>query len=177
MTPRTSSRVRRSAAGVVLLAALALLVVACGRGDDGATATPEGGRGAAVAETASLSIHDPFIPAPPTDLAALYFDMVDLDGEGDRLLGVTTSAAAMTMLHFSTTDGDLSRMLPVEGGIVLPPSGATALEPGGLHVMLMALEAPLAEGDTVEVTLHFERSESVTFEAPVRALVETDVSN
>ena len=167
----------RLVASSVWLATLVLLVAACGGDDGSATATPGGGRGAAVAETASLSIHDPFIPAPPADLAALYFDMVDLDGEGDRLLGVTTNAAAMTMMHFSTTDGDLSRMLPVEGGIVLPPRGATALEPGGLHVMLTALSGPLAEGDTVEVTLHFERSDSVTFEVPVRALVERDVSD
>lgn len=163
---------------LLLLAGVALLTAACGDddGDEEADAADDG-LGAAVAETSNLSIHAPFVPVPPADIAALYFTMVDRDGEGDRLMGVTTSAAAMSHLHASVTDGDTSRMLPVEGGIVLPPQGMTELAPGGLHVMLMALQEPLAEGDTIEVTLQFERAGAVTIEVPVRAYADAEAAD
>ncbi len=41
------------------------------------------------------------------------------------------------------------------------------LTPGAMHLMLVDLAAPLAEGDTVEVTLHFEGADDFTFDAPV----------
>jgi len=157
----------------LLLASVALLAAACGD-DDGAEgdAGTDDGLGPVVAETSNLTIHAPFVPVPPADIAALYFTMVDRDGEGDRLLGVTTSAAAMSHLHATVTDGDTSRMLPIEGGLVLPPNGMTELAPGGFHVMLMALGSPLAEGDTIEVVLQFERAGAVPLRVPVQTYAE-----
>jgi copper(I)-binding protein len=159
----------------LLIAGLALVAVACGDDDPAEDGDgPDPALGEAVAETSNLSIHAPFVPVPPADIAALYFTMVDRDGEGDRLLGATTSAAAMSHLHSTVTEGDTSRMLPVEGGIVLPPEGLTELAPGGMHVMLMALQQPLAEGDTIEVTLQFERAGSVTIDVPVRTYADAE---
>ena len=160
-------------ATISLLLAALLVAAACSDGDgsdgDGAEGAPDRGaeRGPAVAETSNLSIHDPFVPAPPADLAALYFTMVDRDGEGDRLLDLTAAAAGATQMHLSVTEGDSARMLPVEGGIVLPPRGTTVLEPGGLHVMLIGLTERLEGGDMIEVTLEFERAGTVTIQVPV----------
>jgi copper(I)-binding protein len=164
----------RTAIGLFLiLVVFVLLVGGCSGGDSEAEADT-GNLGEVAAETDSLAIYEPFIPAPPADIAALYFAMVDRDGEGDRLLGVTAEAAAMTHLHSTVTEGDSSRMVPVEGGIVLPPNGMTALEPGGLHVMLMNLENPLVDGDTITVTLQFERAGAVTIEVPVVTYSEAE---
>ncbi len=160
---------------VLLIASVALLASGCGEDDepdDGAGG--DAALGEAVAETSNLSIHEPFVPAPPADTAALYFTMVDRDGEGDRLLGATTSVAAMTHLHSTVAEGDTSRMVPVEGGIVLPPDGLTELTPGGLHVMLMALGTRLEEGDTIAVTLQFERAGAVTIEVPVLTYADAE---
>ena len=165
---------------VGLLLATALLIAACGgdEGDPTSTATPtndvapSGALGDPIARTANLSIHNAFVPEPPTDIAALYFTMVDLDGEGDRLMGLTTAAAGTAHFHASVTEGDTSRMLPVEGGIVLPPRGRTRLEPGGLHVMLLNLTDDLEAGDMIEVTLEFERAGTLTFEVPVQTYAE-----
>ena len=48
------------------------------------------------------------------------------------------------------------------------------LKPGGYHVMLMALKAPLKEGDAVPVTLTFKdkdgRESAVVVNAPVKSL-------
>src|SRR5699024_8278287 len=43
-----------------------------------------------------------------------------------------------------------------EGGFPLPAGEELVLEPGGNHLMLMELSAPLLPGDQVEVTLEFE---------------------
>jgi len=163
-----------------LLVPLALLIAAlvasgCSGDDDGAAADATVARGAVLAETANLAIYDAFIPVPATDIGALYFEMVDTDGGGDRLLGVTTTVAVMTHFHSTVIDGDTSRMLPVAGGIVLPPDGATKLAPGGLHVMLMNLVTPLTAGDTVQVTLQFERAGAVTIEVPVLRYEDTGI--
>jgi periplasmic copper chaperone A len=55
------------------------------------------------------------------------------------------------------------------------PAGKTVeLKPGGYHVMLMGLVAPLKEGETVPVTLTFKakdgKTQTVEVKAPVRAL-------
>ena len=100
--------------------------------------------------------------------------MVDRDGEGDRLMSASTSAAAAMHFHFTEVEDGTSRMLPVEGGIVLPPRGATTLEPSGLHVMLMSLTGPLLAGDTVEVTLQFQRAGTVVIQVPVLTYAEVD---
>ena len=167
----------RWAVWAVLVGMSVLALGACSDGDGEEPEGDTGDGGTAVAETDQLAIYDAFIPAPPADIASLYFSMVDRGGDGDRLLGVTTEAAVMTHLHSTVTDGDSSRMLPVEGGIVLPPDGMTELEPGGLHVMLMNVQPRLVAGDTVVVTLQFERAGPVTIEVPVVTYAEAESSD
>ena len=41
------------------------------------------------------------------------------------------------------------------------------MKPGGAHIMLMGLTGPLKEGDTISVTLDFEKAGDVTVEAKV----------
>ncbi|MCU0274542.1 MAG: copper chaperone PCu(A)C, partial [Acidimicrobiales bacterium] len=58
-------------------------------------------------------------------------------------------------------------MRPVDG-IDLPAGEAVALEPGGLHVMLLDLPAPLEIGQTYELTLTFEQAGEQTVTVEVR---------
>lgn len=52
--------------------------------------------------------------------------------------------------------------------IEVPAGGRTELEPGGFHVMLVGLKQDFSPGDTVSVTLRFEKSDEITVEAAVR---------
>lgn len=47
--------------------------------------------------------------------------------------------------------------------------GSRLLKPMGDHIMLMDLKGPLKEGDTVKLTLTFEKAGDVAVEAPVEA--------
>jgi copper(I)-binding protein len=90
----------------------------------------------------------------------------------DRLIAaaVDASIAAVVELHETTMDGDVMRMQPVEGGILVPAGGSVELKPRGLHIMLMGVQATLNEGDTVSLTLTFESGTTLTVDAPVRPL-------
>jgi hypothetical protein len=70
-------------------------------------------------------------------------------------------------LHETKNEGGVMTMRPLSR-FVLPPGGKLEMKPGGYHVMLLGLTRDLHQGDTVKVTLTFEKSGPVTVEAPVR---------
>ena len=87
----------------------------------------------------------------------------------DRLIGAASPAAARVELHVTTKQGDVMRMREVKA-YDIPAGGRFALEPGGAHLMLVDLKAPLKEGMKVPMTLRFERAGEVKLELRVRAL-------
>ncbi len=152
----------RDATRVGLLCAALVLLGGCDAKEADEPAVIAGG----------LAIHDPYVPAPPADVAALYFRVSNIGAEADRLVRVASPGAARTMLHRTVEEGGRTRMLHVADGIEIPPGAEVALAPGGLHVMLTGLRDPLEEGDHVEVELRFERTGIVTFRAPVVPLAD-----
>lgn len=76
----------------------------------------------------------------------------------DRLVSASSPAAAKVELHTHSNEGGVMKMRAVEGGLDLPAKGSVTLAPGGYHLMLMGLKAPLAEGQHVPVTLVFEKA-------------------
>lgn len=106
-------------------------------------------------------INEPFAGAKS---AAAYMAISNEGEAADRLLGIETPAAQKTSLHATEHAGDgVARMRPV-AGIEIPAGETVNLEPGGLHVMLMGLTAPLKEGDMVPATFLFERAGAVSVE-------------
>lgn len=59
------------------------------------------------------------------------------------------------------------QMAPVES-LPLPAGEAVNLEPGGYHIMLLDLAAPLESGSTIEVDLTFESGATQTVAVPVQ---------
>ena len=88
--------------------------------------------------------------------------------QADRLIAASTPAARVTELHTMTRDGDVMRMRPVQD-IPIPPGGTVELRPGGFHIMLIGLAAPLQQGARVPLTLRFERAGEVQVELAVEA--------
>jgi copper(I)-binding protein len=90
---------------------------------------------------------------------------------GGRLVDVKSPLARAEM-HEMAMEGDVMRMRQV-AAIDLPAGRAVVLKPGGLHLMLMGLKAPLKAGDTVPLTLVVEgkdgQRESLEVQAPVKA--------
>ncbi len=86
---------------------------------------------------------------------AAYLTVVNDGAEPDRLIEDATPVARSAALHRQLMDAGVMRMRPVPA-LVLPPGAPTVLKPGGLHVMLMGLKAPLRQGQTFPPALTFE---------------------
>ncbi|HAJ04400.1 MULTISPECIES: copper chaperone PCu(A)C [unclassified Brevundimonas] len=85
----------------------------------------------------------------------------------DRLVSVSTDAAGKAEIHEMSTAGGVMTMAEMTDGLPLPAGEVTALQPGGNHIMLMQVTAPLAEGDTVDLALTFADAAPVTVSARV----------
>ena len=72
-----------------------------------------------------------------------------------RLVEVRTPAAGVAEVHEMKLEGDVMRMRAL-GALPLPAGQTVELKPGGYHVMLMDLKAPVKAGDAVPLTLVFE---------------------
>lgn len=106
--------------------------------------------------------------APGAKVGAGYMRITS-GGTADRLVGASTPAAAKVELHVTEKKGDVMRMREVKAYDV-PAKGSFELAPGGAHLMLVDLKAPLKEGAKVPLTLRFEKAGEVKVELEVRAL-------
>lgn len=96
--------------------------------------------------------------------------------QGGTLVSASSSAAGMVEIHEMTMEGSTMKMRALSQGLALPAGKVVELKPGGYHVMLMDLKAPLKTGDTVPLTLVVQgkdgKKETVELNAPVKALGE-----
>ncbi|HEX6218894.1 MAG TPA: copper chaperone PCu(A)C [Sphingomicrobium sp.] len=99
----------------------------------------------------------------------VYLQLVNHASQPDRLLTVSTPVAERTDLHMTERDGDIVRMRRLET-LLIPPRETLAFSPGGAHIMLSGLKAPLREGDRIDLILQFERAGEVALEVPVRSV-------
>jgi len=81
--------------------------------------------------------------------------------EGLKLVGGASPVAGVTQVHEMKMDNGIMKMAEVKGGLDLPAGKAVALNPGGYHIMLMDLKAPLMKGSTVPLTLIFKNAKGV----------------
>ncbi|MEU9778438.1 MULTISPECIES: copper chaperone PCu(A)C [Streptomyces] len=138
---------RRTAAALAAAVAAPLLLAGCG-----SSAAPE------------LTVSGAFMPQPVSDMAAGFLTVENTGGAGDRLTSVTSGISDEVSIH--RTEG--GRMTEV-ASFDIPAEGSLDLERGGNHIMFMALKERPEEGDTVSVELHFEKSDPITVDVPVKA--------
>jgi copper(I)-binding protein len=78
--------------------------------------------------------------------------------------------AARVEVHEMKMNNDIMIMRPVSGGLSIPPGQSVTLAPGGYHLMMMKLKAPLKEGNRVPITLQFEKAGKVDVMFDVRGI-------
>lgn len=86
---------------------------------------------------------------------AVYFTLRNVGKAQDTLTGATSAIAAKAELHESKRVGTMMRMEAL-GPLALAPGDAVEFKPGGKHVMLLGLKAPLKAGDKFTLTLDFK---------------------
>lgn len=115
-----------------------------------------------------VSVHQPYVRLAPPNAPTTGAFMVlrNSGGQPVKLVKADNPASRVTELHTHVNDNGVMKMRPVPA-IELPAKGEAVLQPGGLHVMLIELKAPLKEGDSVPLTLSFDDGSSKQVEARV----------
>jgi len=89
------------------------------------------------------------------------------------LVSASSPAAKVVEIHEMVMDGGVMKMRAVDK-LALPAGKPVQLKPGSYHVMLMGITEPLAEGQTVPVTLTLVgkdgKQTTQEVKAPVKAL-------
>lgn len=157
MTSTASFRVRRCAAVLSVTAGIAALS-ACGGSGPGS----DSGSGGSKPE---LSVRGAYMPEPVTgDMAGGFLTVKNTGGTADKLTSAESSAFGEAQLH-KTSNQQMQQVktLPV------PADGTLKLSRGGNHIMFLKPERKPAQGEKVQVTLHFSKSEDIKVSMPVKA--------
>lgn len=164
----------------VFVVGTALFATGCG---DDSSSTADESTTTTAAEAAAIKVEGQWARTSPANAehGAAYMMITATDDDMLTSASVDASVAAKVEIHETVpADGATGMtgatgmsgmgamtMRPVDG-IELPAGESVELKPGGYHVMLFDLAEPLKAGDTIEVTLTFEKADPMTIKVPVR---------
>ena len=94
---------------------------------------------------------------PVSKNGATYVTLKNHADTVDRLVGASTPIADRVELHRHSMEDGVMKMGKVDS-VDLEPGEYVTLEPGGYHLMLVGLKAPLKENDQFELILEFEHA-------------------
>ncbi|MBM7167289.1 copper chaperone PCu(A)C [Streptomyces sp. G44] len=155
MNHRTTVR-RRALAGGALALATALTLAGCDANS--------GASGTETAKKPEIEVGGAYIPEPTMDdMAAGFFRLTNKGGAADRLTSATSDIAGAVTLH-STKGGVMKEQKSFD----VPADGELVLASGGNHLMLEELRRKPKRGEKVAMTLHFQKSDPITIEVPVK---------
>lgn len=130
--------------------------------------------GQLYAETTSpnpIAVEHPWARATPkgATTGAAYMTLANNGTSADRLVGATTPLADKIQFHTETEDNGVSRMRQVDT-VDLPPGAKIVFKPGDMHVMIVGLKQPLAQGQTFSLILKFEKAGSIDVTVPIEGI-------
>lgn len=79
---------------------------------------------------------------------------------GDRLVAAATPVAGEAQIHQHSMKNGVMKMRQVDA-VPLPAGQPVTLSPGGYHIMLVDLKAPLVAGQSFPLTLTFEKAGTI----------------
>ncbi|WMT91194.1 copper chaperone PCu(A)C [Pelagibacterium sp. H642] len=145
-------------------------------GEGGADAHAHAQDGVTVGD---LTISGAFTRAtlPNAPVGGGYVTITNTGDEADRLLDAQSSFSPDVQIHKMAVVNDVMQMSQLPDGLEIPAGETVTLEPGGLHLMFMDISQPFVEGETVPVTLSFERAGDVEIELAVQAFGASGMSS
>lgn len=107
---------------------------------------------------------------PPRAPVAGGFVTIANAGADDRLVAAKTPIAGRVEIHEMAMQDNVMQMRELPDGLPIGAGETVELKPGGLHLMFFDLTGPLTEGDTVPVTLTFEKAGEIEIPLAVGAM-------
>lgn len=101
---------------------------------------------------------------------SMYMAIKNSGDAPDKLLSGTSPACGSIEVHemVMKSDGTMGMNL-IDKPLEIPASGEVTLEPGGLHVMCIMKKDSFAPGNTVDLTLNFEKSGEKTLSVELKS--------
>jgi copper(I)-binding protein len=125
-----------------------------------------------VTTVGDLEISGAFTRAtlPNAPVGGGYLTITNKGDADDRLVSVSSDVAGSTAVHEMKLEGDVMKMTELPDGLAIPAGASVSLAPGGHHIMFMDLTQAFTEGESIAVTLTFEKAGSVEVQLPVGAI-------
>ena len=108
--------------------------------------------------------------APGQSAGGGFLTITNNGKQADRLVSATSRAAAQVQIHTVSMTNGVMRMRELPSGLEIPAGATVALKPGGFHIMLIGLKAPLRQGTLVPAELRFQRAGKVTINVKVEPI-------
>lgn len=117
-----------------------------------------------------IQVRDAWVQAAPPGVKVLaaYMEIRNNGKKQQVLTGVSSPAFGQVGIHRSVIHGNMAHMEHLKE-LAIPPDASVALQPGGLHLMLMDAKKTLKAGDQVPMTLIFGDGEKIAVTATVRS--------
>lgn len=116
----------------------------------------------------SIEVHEAYARSSNPKAGAAFMMIHNYGDTDDRLVDVTSDAAKLVQLHTHIEDENgIMKMMHVEDGFEVPAGGVIELKRGGHHVMFMGLSEPFVQGETVPLTLIFEKAGELVLDITV----------
>jgi len=111
---------------------------------------------------AGIIVENPWAAATPpgASVGGGYLVVRNTGASPERLIGASSPIAERVEMHVSITEGDIVKMRQQQS-LTVPANGRLELKPGAGHLMFVGLKKPFKQGDTVPLTLRFERAGKV----------------
>lgn len=103
-------------------------------------------------------------------IGAGYLTVTNTGSAPDTLVSATTSASDHVEIHEMAMKDGVMTMRPIAKGVTIAPGKSVTFAPGGFHMMLMGLKAPLKQGDKVPLTLTFAKAGKVDVTLDVQGI-------
>ena len=103
-------------------------------------------------------------------IAGGYLTIENKGSAPDRLIKGAADISSKIEVHEMAMNNGVMTMRELDKGLAIEPGKTVKLAPGGYHLMLMDLKAPLKQGDKVPVTLEFEKAGKVTLSLDVQGV-------
>lgn len=157
-----------------VLAAAALGLSGCGQGGTDASSQSPSST-SSVKASASLTVADPWVKAADSGMSAGFGTISNTSEQDITIVSASTPTSPMVELHETVMGSNgTMQMQAKEGGFVIPAKGDFVLEPGGNHIMLMGLSAPVQAGDDITFDLMLSDGSDLTFTAQGKDFVGAD---
>jgi len=120
---------------------------------------------------AQVGIDQPWIraTAPGAKVAGGFMTITNRGSTPDRLVGAASSVAERVELHINVHEDGMMKMRQVQA-IDVPAGGRFELKPGGTHLMFVNIARQIKQGETIPVTLTFEKAGEVKADYAVGGL-------